>query len=54
MRWILYVDDVVLFCKTVDQAECLLDIINDTCLRYGLTMSFKKTQTQVFNSEVLA
>ena len=54
MRWILYADDVVLFCKTVHEAERLLDIINDTCLRFGLTISFKKAKTQVFNSEELA
>ena len=54
MRWILYADDVVLFCKTVHEAERLLDIINDTCLRFGLTISFKKTKTQVFNNEELA
>ena len=46
IRWILYADDVVLFCKTVHEAERLLDIINDTCLRFGLTISFKKTKTQ--------
>ena len=45
IRWILYADDVVLFCKTVTEAEQLLTIINDTCKRFGLTISFKKTKT---------
>ena len=42
--WILYADDVVLFCKTPEEAEQLLIIINDTCKRFGF---FKKTKTQV-------
>ena len=54
IRWILYADDLVLFCKSVDDAEKLLNILNDTCKRFGLTISFKKTKTQVFNNEELA
>ena len=54
IRWILYADDVVMFCKSVSEAENLLHIINDTCLRFGLTISFKKTKTQVFNNNDIA
>jgi retron-type reverse transcriptase len=54
IRWILYADDVALFCKTIVEAEKLLNIINTTCNRFGLTISFKKTKTQVFNNEELA
>ena len=54
IRWILYADDAVLFCKTVTEAERLLSIINDTCLRFGLTISFAKTKTQVFHNNELA
>ena len=54
IHWILYADDLVLFCKSVDEAEKLLTIINETCLRFGLTISFKKTKTQVFNNNTLA
>ena len=54
MRWILYADDMVLFCKTVDEAEQFLTLINDTFKRFGLTISFEKTKTQVFNDEDLA
>jgi len=53
MKWILYADDVVLFAKSIDEAKKLLDIIDGTCRRYGLTISYKKTKTQVFNDEVL-
>ena len=54
MRCILYADDVVIFCKTVHEAERLLDFFNNTFLRFGLTIPFKKTKTQVFNSEEVA
>ena len=52
MRWILYADDVVLFCKSASEAQQLLTI-NDTCVRFGLNISFKKTKTQVFNDREL-
>ena len=54
IRWILYADDVVLFCRTVNDAEKILTILNNTCKRFGLTISFKKTKTQIFNDEDLA
>ena len=54
IRWILYADDVVLFCRTVNDAEKILTILNDTCKRFGLTISFKKTKTRIFNDEDLA
>ena len=54
MRWILYADDVVLFSKTALEAEKILTIIDDTCTRFGLTISFGKTKTQVFNDKELA
>ena len=43
-----------LFCKTVHEAETILNIINSTCKRFGLTISFSKTKTQVFNDDNLA
>ena len=54
IRWILYADDVVVFCRTVGEAQRLLTIINDTCKRFGLTVSFSKTKTQIFNNTELA
>ena len=54
IRWILYADDVVLFCVSVQDAENILTIINNTCTRFGLTISFGKTKTQVFNDPSLA
>ena len=44
IRWILYADDVVLFCRSASDAERLLNTLNDTCKRFGLTISFKKDQ----------
>ena len=54
IKWKLYADDVALFCKSVNEAKQILNIINDTCNRFGLTISFKKTKTQVFNNAELA
>ena len=54
IRWILYADDVVLFCRSTKEAHTLLEIINSTCKRFGLTISFKKTKTQVFHDSNLS
>ena len=54
IQWILYANDVVLFYKTVHEAVNLLTIINNTCNGFGLTISFKKTKTEVFNNTELA
>ena len=48
IKWILYADDVVLFAKSAEEAEKLLNIIDATCKRFGLNISYKKTKTQVF------
>ena len=39
------------FFKSVEEAEQLLTIINDTRKRFGLSISFKKTKTQVFQNK---
>ena len=54
LRWILYADDAVLFCNTPQEAQELLTIIDTTCKRFGLTISYSKTKTQVFNNSDLA
>ena len=54
IKWILYADDIVLFARTVQEAETLLTILHTTCKRFGLNISFKKTKTQVFNDDTLA
>ena len=54
LQWILYADDAVLFCNTPEEAKELLSIINTTCSRFGLTISFTKTKTQVFHDDELA
>ena len=53
IRWILYADDVVLFCVRAKDAKRMLTIIDDTCKRFGLNISFGKTKTQVFNDAAL-
>ena len=54
IKWLLYAEDLVLFCKNVADAEKIMNILNNTCLRFGLTISFSKTKTQVFNNKELA
>ena len=54
IHWILYADDIVLFSKTIEEAETVLNILHSTCKRFGLNISFKKTKTQVFNDDILA
>ena len=44
IQWILYADNAVLFCKTPEEAQEVLTIINTTCKRFGLTISFKKNK----------
>ena len=50
----MYADDVALCCKNVGEAEAILNVINNTCKRFGLSVSFNKTKTQVFNNKQLA
>ena len=44
----------MLFARSSQEAEQLLSIINTTCKRFGLNISFKKTKTQVFNDNLMA
>ena len=45
----LIADDIVLFARNINEVQELLRILNTTCKRYGLNISWKKTKTQVFN-----
>ena len=56
IRWLLYADDLVMFCKSIVEVKTIMNIPNDTCSRFGLsiTISFPKKKTQVFNNDELA
>ena len=54
LKWILYSDDMVILAKNVPEASNIMQIVSDTCKRFGLTVSFKKTKAQVFNDKELA
>ena len=45
---------MVLFCRNVTEAEKIMNILHETCCRFGLNISLQKTKTQVFNNEELA
>ena len=53
IKWILYADDLVLFSLSVEEANKILNMINTTCKRFGLTISFKKSKTMVFGNDQL-
>ena len=54
IRWILYADDLALFCRSVQEAKIVMDTLHRVCTRFGLTISFKKTKSMVFGNESLA
>ena len=45
LKWLLYTDDLVLFCPDIFQAEEIIIILNRVCKRFGLTISFKKQRS---------
>ena len=54
LKLILYADDIVLFCTSIEEAHNILKLVNHTCKRFGLNISFKKTKTLVFGNEAAA
>ena len=40
--WLLYADDLVLFCKIVAEVKTIMNILNDTCSCFGLTSPFQR------------
>ena len=39
VRWLLYADDLVLFSTSITEAQDIMNIMNTTCKRFGLTVS---------------
>ena len=50
IKWLLYADDLVLFCPNIAQAQDIIIIMDSVCKRFGLTISFKKTKVMQFNT----
>ena len=50
IRWLLYADDLSLFCKSFDEAQTIINIMTRVCKRFGLTISFKKTKVMRFGA----
>ena len=50
IKWLLYADDLVLFCPNIAQAQEIMIIMNSVCNRFGLTISFKKTKVLQFHT----
>ena len=49
--WLLYADDLVLFCKIIAEVKTIMNILNDTCSRFRLTIASPKTKIHCFQSE---
>ena len=49
--WLLYADDLELFCKIIAEVKTIMNILNDTCSRFRLTIAFPKTKIHCFQSE---
>ncbi|XP_058501112.1 uncharacterized protein LOC131469792 [Solea solea] len=46
---LMYADDVVVFSQSLDELERIVTIYDNTFSRFGLQMSYKKTETMAFN-----
>ena len=49
LRMILYADDIAILCKDIDELAAILNIYDNTFTRFGLKISYGKTQTMAFN-----
>ena len=49
---LLYADDQGIFANSVDELQQILTIYDKTFKRFGLQMSYDKTETMVFNADV--
>ena len=50
IKWLLYTYDLVLFCPIIAQAQEIMIIMNSVCIRFSLTISFKKTKVLQFHT----
>ena len=46
---ILYADDIAILCKNIDELAAILNIYDQTFTRFGLKISYGKTETIAFN-----
>ena len=46
---ILYADDIAILCKNIDELAAILNIYDQTFSRFGLQISYGKTETMAFN-----
>ena len=49
LRMILYADDIAILCKDIDELATILNIYDQTFTRFGLKISYGKTETMAFN-----
>ena len=49
MRMLLYADDIVLLSTNIVELQNIIEIYNETFIRFGLQISVEKTETMAFN-----
>ena len=54
IRWLLCPDDLVLFCKSLDEIKRIMKILNQVYSHFGLTLCSSKARIQAFSNEELS
>ena len=49
LRMILYAANIAILCKNIDELAAILNIYDQTFSRFGLQISYGKTETMAFN-----
>ena len=49
LRMILYADDIVILCESIDELAEIINIYDKTFARFGLKISTDETETMAFN-----
>ena len=51
LKWLLYADDLVLFCSDISEAQEIIIIMNNVCKRFGFTIYFNKIKVMQFSTD---
>jgi Reverse transcriptase (RNA-dependent DNA polymerase) len=51
LKLLLYADDLVLFAENMADLQAMLDVLNQFCVHYNMTVNAKKSEALVFNRQ---